>query len=185
MLFHTELGLPARGVSRRVTQRKTVAPDETLTLFDEAGPGCVLHWWLTYTPGGESAARDRAHDLYLRIFYDGEETPAVEVTLAQFFGILLDRDVYTIHTLDVSAYAVATLHIDTPGSYRMHIGFDDWMTLWVDGNEIYSGRHDAGFREETVTRSLPAGEVELRIKLSNQDNFQWRLWAFSLRLDRG
>ena len=474
MLFHTELGLPARGVSQRVTQRKTVAPDETLTLFDEAGPGCVLHWWLTYTPGGESAARDRAHDLYLRIFYDGEETPAVEVTLAQFFGILLDRDVYAIHSaaitvlpknacncylplpfgamrmelvnrndaqtciwfmadwqaypdydeltplrlrvipraeypahpagsylmaditgqgfvagmtkavrvkddtdhwfhsggdlwlldgetaprpmrgiggedifnmsfgvwdaqapwvgtpyltqdddrssrhpgyecmnyrffgpdpiwfdtsavvrfgskandietvvyayvesrqapsiltpdtwtlagpfscggeddfsrrewaedpigawpkdwtpgfgqyvsdhrtaafpmpvraesehtwcdfarhfrgcritnhgtqpLDVSAYAVAMLRIDTPGPYRIHIGFDDWMTLWVDGNEIYSGRHDAGFREDTVTRSLPAGEVELRIKLSNQDNFQWRLWAFSLRIDRG
>ena len=37
---------------------------------------------------------------------------------------------------------------------------------------------------ETRRCGLPTGEIELRVKLSNEDNEQWRLWAFSLLLEK-
>ena len=83
----------------------------------------------------------------------------------------------------MAAYAVGTLYVNSAGPYRIHIGFDDWLILWVNGVELFRGRHDAGFSEETVICDLPAGNTELRIKLSNRDNFQWRLWAFNLRVE--
>jgi len=472
MIFEKELLMPVKGTSRRVTRREFILPGDTLIMFDEEGPGCLRHWWLTYTPGGEDAFHDRAHDLLLRLYYDEALIPAVEVTLAQYFCILLELDAYPVrsasitvlpkngfncylpipfctlrmelvnrsasetcvwfmadwqaypdyndltpmrlyvvphseypaesagsflmanfsgqgfvagmtkgvrvrdesdawyHTggdlwlldgetapnamrgiggedifgmsfgvwpeqaqwigtphllagegcrpsshgyecvnyrffgpdpiwfntsavvrfgskandietvvyayvdsqpppivrtpdfwqlagpfsclsggdferrewaeepLDtwqtewtpgfeqyvteegsavfsipahaetehgwcdfarhfrgpqktnhgtqpvaVAAYAVGTLYVNSAGPYRIHIGFDDWLILWVNGVELFRGRHDAGFSEETVICDLPAGNTELRIKLSNRDNFQWRLWAFNLRVE--
>ncbi len=97
-LFHRELDLPARGVSQRVTHRPAIKPGETFVLFDEEGPGCLLHWWLTLgerrdKPAGE---RERVHDLQLRAYYDGESRPAIDLTLAQFFAVMLERDGYKV-----------------------------------------------------------------------------------------
>ena len=47
-LFSRELELPVGGVSKRVTLRSVVRSKERLVLFEEIGPGCILHWWLTY-----------------------------------------------------------------------------------------------------------------------------------------
>ena len=94
-LFHKQLELPSRGVTHRITRREIVESDETLTLFEETGPGCLLHWWLTYS-FGKSGELDRSHNLRIRIFYDEAEIPAVDVTLAQFFAILLDKPAYPV-----------------------------------------------------------------------------------------
>jgi len=96
-LFQQQLELPARGVSQRVTQRPTVKPNQTLVLFDEQGPGCILHWWLTCNHGqNPDTQADFAHQLRLRFYYDGQAEPVVNMTLAQFFMILLGRDTYTV-----------------------------------------------------------------------------------------
>ena len=50
----------------------------------------------------------------------------------------------------------------------------------VPGELVHDGRHDVGYATETVRTTLCAGENEIRIKLANFDNFQWRLWTFSL-----
>ena len=76
------------------------------------------------------------------------------------------------------------MHIDTLGTHRIRLGFDDWMKVWVDGQEVYRGRHDSGFEVETVECDLPAGDVEFRVKLSNKDNEQWRLWALNFILEK-
>ncbi len=60
-LFHAELELPIRGKSQRVTRRPNVASGETAVLFDEEGPGCIHHWWLTYGYKREGDARDPIH----------------------------------------------------------------------------------------------------------------------------
>lgn len=83
----------------------------------------------------------------------------------------------------VCAYAVGDIELPAPGRYLVHVGFDDWMTLWINGKPLFSECHDHGFKSVEVPVSLPAGNTQIRVKLSNQDNFQWRLWAFSLRLD--
>ncbi len=84
---------------------------------------------------------------------------------------------------DVSAYAIGAVHIAGAGPHTLRIGFDDWLTLWIDEEQIYTGKHDAGFKIEEIPVDLPSGNVEIRIKLSNRNNAQWRLWAFSLVVD--
>lgn len=54
-------------------------PGRTLvTLADIDGPGAIQHIWLTVTPTAWRA-------LVLRIYWDNEETPSVEVPLGDFF----------------------------------------------------------------------------------------------------
>jgi hypothetical protein len=60
----------------------TLQPGEERCLLDSAKPGCVKHMWMTV--GGE--------DLYprkmvLRMWWDGEESPSIEVPLGDFFGM--------------------------------------------------------------------------------------------------
>ena len=58
----------------------SVKPGETVTLMDVAGPGVIQHIWLVADP-----AKGRSH--VLRFFWDGEETPSVEVPASDFFAV--------------------------------------------------------------------------------------------------
>jgi hypothetical protein len=56
----------------------------TDTIADIAGPGEIRHIWITVpetTDGGEHVLRD----LVLRAYWDGEDSPSVEVPLGDFF----------------------------------------------------------------------------------------------------
>ena len=53
--------------------------ESTTTLADIKGPGTITHIWLTVDP---KAYRD----CVLRFFWDGEDTPSVEVPLGDFFA---------------------------------------------------------------------------------------------------
>jgi len=60
-----------------------IAPGESARLLEADGPGCVTHVWMT-------AACTEAHylrRLVLRMWWDGEATPSVEVPLGDFFGV--------------------------------------------------------------------------------------------------
>ncbi len=58
-------------------------PGQTRTITDIAGPGCIKHVWMTLA----------SHDKYLyrrmvlRMFWDGETEPSVEVPIGDFFGM--------------------------------------------------------------------------------------------------
>lgn len=95
-LFQTELNLPIRGKSQRVTRRPQVAPGQTFILFDEQGSGCIHHWWLTYGFKHEDDPHDPIHDLQLRLYYDGETEPTLDLPLSRFFAILFKHDIYSI-----------------------------------------------------------------------------------------
>lgn len=62
---------------------RTIAPGETLTLLDEAGPGLITHVWVTI------ASDDPNHlkALVLRMYWDGEAAPSVEAPIGDFFGL--------------------------------------------------------------------------------------------------
>jgi len=63
----------------------SIAPGETRVLGELEGPGCVKHLWCTMM-----SLPPEPHELrstLLRIFWDGETSPSVEVPLGDFFGI--------------------------------------------------------------------------------------------------
>ncbi|SFI36225.1 Protein of unknown function [Paenibacillus sp. UNC496MF] len=57
------------------------------TLLDAEGPGIVRHIWCTVPPGNPAVMRN----LIIRMYWDGQETPSVEVPLGDFFGVAHGR----------------------------------------------------------------------------------------------
>jgi len=66
------------GTGWKVRPCITLEPGSTTCLADIEGPGVIQHIWITVDP---KAYRDTI----LRFYWDGEETPSVEVPLGDFF----------------------------------------------------------------------------------------------------
>ncbi len=56
----------------------TLPKGSTTTLMNVEGPGTIQHIWITVT-------QKRHRDLILRMYWDGEDTPSVEVPVGDFF----------------------------------------------------------------------------------------------------
>lgn len=72
-----------------------VAAGETVTLADIEGPGCINHFSL-----GSDIKEFRA--FVLRMYWDGEETPSVEVPLGDFFAMGHDTATHEVFSLPVT-----------------------------------------------------------------------------------
>jgi hypothetical protein len=72
--------LPAKDLGQgwKVSPSINVQPKQTVTLAEIEGPGAIQQIWLTVHP-------DHWRKLVFRFFWDGEETPSVEVPLGDFF----------------------------------------------------------------------------------------------------
>ena len=66
------------------SDRRPIAPGETLVLAEHEGTGVVRRWWITIAPRG---AAEILRHLIVRCYWDGEETPSVEVPVGDFFGM--------------------------------------------------------------------------------------------------
>lgn len=66
------------GLGWKVSPSIEIGPGETATLADIAGPGCVTHIWLT-------THRDHWRRLIFRARWDGDEQPAIETPIGDFF----------------------------------------------------------------------------------------------------
>jgi hypothetical protein len=66
---------------------RTIAPGQTLTLLDDAGPGIITHIWFTIASGEKYHLKK----LVLRAYWDGEATPSVETPVGDFFGLGLGQ----------------------------------------------------------------------------------------------
>lgn len=62
----------------------TIGPGETRTLFEHEGAGIVRRWWTTIAPRNHREIQRR---LIVRCYWDGEESPSVEVPVSDFFGL--------------------------------------------------------------------------------------------------
>jgi hypothetical protein len=60
-----------------------VAPGQTLTLLDFKGAGVIRRFWVTIAPN-DNTVRCQA---ILRMYWDGETNPSVEVPIGAFFGV--------------------------------------------------------------------------------------------------
>lgn len=67
------------GEGWKVRPRIFLQPASTLTLADIEGPGVIQHIWITVAP-------EQVRNCVLRMFWDDEETPSVEVPLGDFFA---------------------------------------------------------------------------------------------------
>jgi hypothetical protein len=70
----------ARGLGQgwKVSPSVRVAPHSTFTLGEIAGPGAIQHLWLT-------THRQHWRQLLFRCYWEGDERPAVEVPVGDFF----------------------------------------------------------------------------------------------------
>lgn len=60
-----------------------LAVGETRVIADLHSPGCINHIWMTYRSDAPAALRRRV----IRMFWDGEQNPSVEVPFGDFFGV--------------------------------------------------------------------------------------------------
>lgn len=77
---------------------RTIAPGETLTILDDAGPGIITHIWFTFS----SDEPFHLKKIVLRMYWDSEATPSVEAPIGDFFGLGLG-EYFTFDALPLSA----------------------------------------------------------------------------------
>lgn len=65
------------------TQWNPMKPGEMRVLADIKGPGAISHIWFTLAPFNEQVLKG----LILRMYWDNEKTPSVEVPIGEFFGL--------------------------------------------------------------------------------------------------
>jgi hypothetical protein len=74
----------ALGPGRKGSAYRPLPAGETLTLAEIDGPGVIRHIWVT-VPDRTTAGPFVLRDLVLRMFWDDEPSPSVEVPLGDFF----------------------------------------------------------------------------------------------------
>jgi len=82
----------------------------------------------------------------------------------------------------VVGYALRYVTSSRARDVRITVGFDDEMAVRVNGREVFHGRHENGFKEAAFAAHLVKGRNRILVKLSNEPNATWRLWAFSFAL---
>lgn len=94
---------------------RVIAPGETLTVLDAAGPGLITHLWFTI-------ASDDPHHLkalVLRMYWDGEPTPSVEAPIGDFFGLGLG-DYHAYQSIPLSVGSDKALNCFFPMPFQKH-----------------------------------------------------------------
>ncbi len=65
----------------------TLGPKEKIEICNIGGPGYIRHIWMTMAPDVPAEEHFLPRKIVLRMFWDGEENPSVEVPIGDFFGM--------------------------------------------------------------------------------------------------
>ena len=60
---------------------------QTAVVLSETGPGCVNHIWMTMDEWPHGRGSPYLRQVILRMYWDGERDPSVEVPIGDFFGM--------------------------------------------------------------------------------------------------
>ena len=138
----------------------TLEPGTTTTLADIEGPGVIQHVWIT--------VREKAYrDCVLRMFWDGEKSPSVEVPLGDFFanghGLR-----YNVNSLPVCVNPSGGFNCYWPMPFRKHAhitiesehveeigGFFYQITYALGEVPEDAAYFHAQWRRSTTTREVP------------------------------
>lgn len=80
------------GVGWKVNPYIKLNPGQTAILADIKGQGAIKHFWIT-----DSAKKGR--DILLRIYFDGQKAPAVNVPLSDFFANADYKEYHQVNSL--------------------------------------------------------------------------------------
>ena len=97
--IESRLNLPERYRYERVLGHPPFKPGERQVIAELEGPGCIRHIFAAF----RAAHQGQFYRNYiLRIYWDGEEHPSVEVPAGDFFGIHHDVAYYPINNFFIS-----------------------------------------------------------------------------------
>jgi hypothetical protein len=113
--------LPFSGAAAELGQGWKVNPfyrpkaGETVILMDVDGPGVIQHIWMAT----DTSWLGNGRACVLRCYWDGEETPSVEVPMTDFFAVGHDQFA-PVNSLAVIVNAAAALNCYWPMPFRRH-----------------------------------------------------------------
>jgi D-arabinan exo alpha-(1,3)/(1,5)-arabinofuranosidase (non-reducing end) len=88
---------------------------QTVTLMDIDGPGIIQHIWMVT----ETDWAGNGRSCILRFYWDGEETPSIEVPMTDFFAV--GHDLYApVNSLAVVVNPTSALNCYWPMPFRRH-----------------------------------------------------------------
>jgi hypothetical protein len=153
---------------------------QTFTLAEIAGAGSVRHIWMTIN----SPAKYHLRELVLRMYWDGETEPSVEVPVGDFFGNGFGRYKtwqsmpITVQGKALNCYwpmpfargARITVTNEGPQDVRYFFYQVDYEAYRDTAGVEAKGRFHAQWRRENPTRGVPV-EVSKRINVTGKDNY--------------
>jgi hypothetical protein len=86
---------------------------ETVTVFEQAGPGVITHIWFTIASGEQFHLKK----LVLRMYWDNETTPSVEAPIGDFYGLGLG-DYFTYQSFPLAVGSAQALNCYFPMPFR-------------------------------------------------------------------
>lgn len=152
----------------------------TQLLLDAKGPGVITHIWCTI------AARSEMHlkELVLRIYWDGNEKPSVEVPVGDFFGLNLGQYfLYQSAFLNCSSVKALNAYFSMPfrkaakitvtnegkydvGAYYSNIDYQLVPSLPDDALYFH-----AQYRQATPNRAEVFAEGQPELNLDGKNNY--------------
>jgi len=128
---------------------RQIAPGESITLLDDAGPGLINHIWFTI-------ATDDPHHLkalVLRMYWDAESHPSVEAPVGDFFGLGLG-DYFLYQSLPLSVGSEKALNCFFPMPFQKHVR----ITVTNEGSvKVDAFYFNIDYR--SYSKPLPADEL--------------------------
>ena len=115
---------PARELGRgwKVRPCITLKPGEVVSLMDHSGPGVIRHMWFTLS-------ERHYRDTILRIYWDGQKFPSVEVPLGDFLCNSWDAR-QNITALPINVNPTGGMNIYFPMSFKKH------ATITLENNSV-------------------------------------------------
>jgi hypothetical protein len=157
-----------------------IAPGDTKEVFKSAGPGIITHIWYTIS------ARSAHHlkELVMRIYWDGNSKPSVEVPVGDFFGLNLgEYFLYQSAFLNCSSVKALNSYFAMPfrrearititnegaqpvGSFYSNIDYQ--LVPALPDNALY---FHAQYRQSTPNHATKAVPNQPQINLDAKDNY--------------
>jgi D-arabinan exo alpha-(1,3)/(1,5)-arabinofuranosidase (non-reducing end) len=152
----------------------------TAVLAEIPGAGSIRHIWVTIS----SPSRYHLRELVLRMYWDGEQNPSVEVPIGDFFGTGFGS-YHSWHSLPLTVqYRAMNCYFPMPfsngaritvtndgredvRSFYYHIDYQQYPTA---GTVAGQGRFHAQWRRENPTPAVPVAESK-SINLTGRHNY--------------
>ena len=135
--IESRLTLPEDFRYERVLKKEEYRAGDKRIIADLEGPGCVRHFYCAGSRGGTYRDKfTRNRGFILRVYWDEEEKPSVEVPVADFFGIHHNVSYYPINSFYLTAKADAGLGCYFPMPFGRSARFE--VEALESGKFIYT-----------------------------------------------